>query len=414
MRLILIFLLALTLRSGLAALRYTDDFKNFENGDYALYSIGGDYFSSAHDFRNSLFLVRPPAYPVLISLLHNDNRLILAADILAGALVAPVAYLLALQLGLSINLSLIAALIVAVDPGSIAYSAFLGPEPFANLLLAAALTALLYAMRTIRRGRVLLWGAISGVLLALASLTRPASYLLWIPLGLWLLITQRKRWPAILVFVLINALALFGWTAHNGQVFGNPAFSTTGPYTMLYYHAAAVEHYVSGKTSAEVFTDINRRIETRLGRDPDKADSGTNQGYLAATIDIQNAETAEALAIFKAYPLLTLATFPLGFVRMFAYTQTLPRWLSVIDIPFNLALLLGTVIGLLLALRRRQWMLFWGVLLTCAYFTAGILLVKTTALDTRERSMLTPLMAAACAYAVAAIYRRWRPNRGLS
>ena len=413
MRLILIFLLALAFRCGLGALRYSDDFKNFENGDYALYFIGGDYFRSSHDFRNSLFLVRPPAYPVLISLLNNDNRLILATDILAGALVAPVTYFLALQLGLNVSFSLLAALIVAVDPASIAYSAFLGPEPVTNLLLALAITALLYAVRAVRQVRALVWGVASGLLLALASLSRPASYLLWIPLGLWLLVTQRKRWPAILVFVLINALALLGWTAHNGDVFGNPAFSTTGPYTMLYYHAAAIEHYVSGKTSAEVFTDINRRIETRLGRDTANVDSGTNQGYLAATIDIQNAETAEALAIFKAYPLLTLATFPLGFVRMFAYTQTLPRWLSVIDIPFNLALLLGSAVGLGLAFRRKQWVLFWSVLLICAYFTAGILLVKTTALDTRERSMLTPFMAAACAYAVAALSQRRRLNRGL-
>ena len=51
MRLMLIFLLALALRSGLAALRYSDDFKNFENGDYALYFIGGGSFHSAQELQ---------------------------------------------------------------------------------------------------------------------------------------------------------------------------------------------------------------------------------------------------------------------------------------------------------------------------------------------------------------------------
>ncbi len=401
MRLVLIFVLALGLRCGLAALRYTDDLHNFENGDYPLYSIGADYFRTAHDFDNSLFLVRPPAYPLTIFALNSDNRAVLALDIVAGALVAPVTFLLALQLGLSSGISLIAALIVAIDPGSIAYSAFLGPEPLANLLIALAVTALLYAIHAFNPMRALLWGAAAGIALALSSLTRPASYLLWIVLGLWLLIVRRKRWLAIGVFMLLNLIAVGGWMLHNGAVFGNPSFSTTGPYTMLYYHAAAVEHFAnSDKSVDEVFTEINRHIEERLGHDTANVDAGYGQHYLAATLDVQDALYAESLAIFRAHPLLTLATFPLGFVRMFSKTTTLSGWMTLIDVPLDIALLVGTAVGLWLAFRHKQWFLFWCVLLICAYFTAGNLLVKTSGIDTRERSMLTPFMAAASAYAL--------------
>lgn len=406
MRLVWVFLLALTLRCGLTALQYTDDFRNFENGDYALYDIGGEYFRTTGDFNNSLFLVRPPAYPLLISALQNNRLLVLAADVISGALIAPVTYYLALQLGLTAGYGLLAALIVAVDPASIAYSAFLGPEPVANLLIALSVTALLCAVNTTRGTRALLWGSAAGITLALASLSRPASFLLWVALGVWLLLTHRKRWLAIGVFMFINLAAVAGWTAHNGAVFGNPSFSTTGPYTMVYYHAASVVHYVSGKTIAEDFTDINRRIEERLGHDTTQVDEGTRHGYLAATLPVQNALYAEALAIFREYPLQTLATFPLGFIRMYARTATLPAWLAVIDIPFNFALLGGTAVSLWLAYRRRQWVLFWCVLITCAYFTSGILLVKTSGLDTRERSMLTPFMAAACACAIAWLQAR--------
>jgi hypothetical protein len=242
----------------------------------------------------------------------------------------------------------------------------------------------------------------------MASLTRPASYLLWIPLGIWLLLAQRKRWLVVAIFSVINLIAVVGWMGHNGSVFGNPAFSTTGPYTMLYYHAVAVEHQASGKPMDQVYIDVNRRVEALLGHDLTNVDAGWQQRYLAATLDVQNAETSVALDIFRSYPLLTLATFPLGFVRMFVRTQTFPLWLSLYDVPFNLALLGGTAAGLWLALRRRSWTLFWCVLITCGYFTSGILLVKTSGLDTRERSMLAPFMATACAYALAWLYERRR------
>ncbi len=411
MRLVLIFLLALGLRTGLAAFRYTTDTANLDNGDYALYAIGADHFQANHNFDNSLFLVRPPVYPILIAALGGDNLPVLAADAFMGALIAPVTYFVALQLGVGVAASLIAALIVALDPASIAYSTFLGPEALANLLIALAALALLRMVKVERGAQSLLWGGAAGVALALASLTRPASYLLWIPLGIWLIARRRRDWLAIALFVAINLITLAGWTIHNGSVFGNPTFSTTGPYTMLYYHAAAVERFASGKSPDEVFTEINRRVETLLDHDATNVDQGTRYGYLAATVDIQNAETSVALDIFRAHPLLTLATFPLGFVRMYGYTQTLPRWLSLIDIPFNGALLLGTLVGLWLALRRKSWTLFWFVLIVCAYFTTGILLVKTSGLDTRELSMLTPFMAAACAYAFVWARERWQARQ---
>lgn len=40
-----------------------------DTGDYALYDIGARHFLQHGDFSNSLFLVRPPVYPLLLAAL---------------------------------------------------------------------------------------------------------------------------------------------------------------------------------------------------------------------------------------------------------------------------------------------------------------------------------------------------------
>lgn len=42
---------------------------SLDTGDYALYDIGARHFLQYGDFSNSLFLVRPPVYPLLLAAL---------------------------------------------------------------------------------------------------------------------------------------------------------------------------------------------------------------------------------------------------------------------------------------------------------------------------------------------------------
>jgi len=401
----LIFALALALRLGLYAAWYTPDLHRFESGDYALYRIGAEHLRAEGDFSNSLFLVRPPGFILLVYALGSRHAWVIGVNAVLGALLAPLTSVLARRLDLGGRAALLAGVLVAVDGGSVVYSPFLGPEPLANLLLLAAVVALLVGVQTASSRRAVVWGALAGLALACSAWTRPAAYLLWVPLAAWIVVAHRGRWRVALIFALINLAGIAGWTAHNARVFDYPTYSTISPYTLVYYHAASVEHQATGDDMDTVYTRINRRVEERIGRDPSAVGPGARHGYLAATPEIAAALNRVALDIFLDHPLITLATFPVGFARMFGLaTRVLaPSSLvvSAAEIAWNAAFLLAAAAGLWRAWRRRQWTLFWIVLLVALYFTGGTLIVKSAGMTVRERSMLAPFMAAAAAYLLA-------------
>lgn len=407
----MLFLAALLLRLLAMAAWYSADLSHFQSGDYILYTLGAQHFRDHLDFSNSLFLVRPPVFPLLVYLLGNQGLVVIMANIAIGALIAPVTYALGKRLQLSAPVALVAGLIVAFDPGSIAYSTFLGPEPLANLFLALILVTLLAALQSPLRLHSVLLSGLAGVWLALSALTRPAVYLLWSVLGLWALLAYRARRLATVVFMVISAAGVGGWMLHNYVVFGHATFSTVGIYTMVYYRAASIEHLASGRDIEEVYTAFNQRIETLLGHDPSLADAGYRHRYLAATPEVSQALSRVALETMVHYPLYTILTLPLGFARMYGLTEAVlfraqPLG-ALAEIGWNLLFLSGTVYGLWDAFRRREWTFFWPVLLCLLYFTAGVLLVKTAGLDVRERSILVPLMAVSSARALHVLWLRW-------
>lgn len=410
---LLILVLALGLRLLLIAAWYTDDLSWFESGDYALYRIGAAHIAQEGDLSNSLFLVRPPLFPAIIYLLGLSDLTVLLVNAVVGALIAPLAVLLARRLGLGATGALVAGVIVAIDPAGIVYSSFLGPEPFANLFLLVAILALLYAMDALSSRQATGWGILTAIALVLSAYTRPAAYLLWIVLAVWWIATRPRHVLSVAVFALICAAGIGTWILHNGRVFKHYTFSTVGPYTMLYYHAAAVEHLASGADMDTVYTTINRRVEERLGRDTAGVDASRRHHYLAASPEVSSALNGVAFDIFTTHPLITLMTLPIGFARMFGLVtialRGFPLWVKVLEVAWNAVFVLGTACGLWLAFHHRQWMLVWCVLLLCSYFTAGTLIVKSAGMTTRERSMLTPFMAVSAAYVV----RLWLAGRSV-
>lgn len=412
-----IFAVALGLRLLLVVVWHTDDFARFESGDYILYRLGAEHFLEQGDFTNSLFLARPPMVPLMIALLNVDTLAVLLANCVLGALTVPLTMLLARELGCDPTVTLIAGLLLAVDASGVVYSAFLGSESLANLLLVGSWLAMIHMTRVQPR-RAIVWGVVAGALLVGSALARPASYLLWTGLGVWLLLQFRRHWLAIGAFMLVAALGVGGWMAHNGQVFGHTTFSTVGPYTMVYYHAASVEHLASGDEMDAVYIRINERMETLLGRDPEGVDAGYMHHYLASTPEIDAALAQVAREIMLAHPIYTAITLPVGFVRMygllpgrvaFARDQLL---VALPQVVWNGALLLGTCYGLWIAFRRRDWLLFWWAGLNGAYFTVGLVLVKSVG-DVRERMSILPIMVILTAITIRDLWQR-RARRTLT
>ncbi len=410
--LLLIFVLALGLRLALVRIQYTSDLRNYQSGDYTLYRIGGEYIRDEGDLSNSLFLLRTPLFPLLVAALRVDGLAVLLANVLIGASLAPLAVILARQLGLKPEPALIAGFITALDPASIGYSAWLGTEPLTNLMLILMCIALLQGIVYSRGRAAVLWSAAAGLALVLSVLSRPAPYLLWIGLSVALLIVYRRQWLPIAVYALVSVLGIGAWVVHNGVLFDNYTVSSVGAYSMLYYRAASVEHWATGHDMPTVYTDLSRRVEERLGHDTSQVDSHTRDTHYAGSSRLTNAMTAVAVETFIDHPAQYLFTIPIGLGRMYGFSSILPSWTLPFEILWNSVFLLGTAAGLWLSFRHKAWLLFWAALLLIGYFTVGTLVAQTSGMDTRMRTMLTPFMAALCAYALD-LWRFSRQQKGL-
>ncbi|MCC6613663.1 MAG: hypothetical protein IT320_09315 [Anaerolineae bacterium] len=402
--LVVIFVVACAVRLAYVGARYTPDLSSFQDGDYRLYEIGAEHIEQYGRFDNSLFLVRPPAFPILIYLLGLNGTAVLIANVIMGALIAPLTYVLARQWGLAANLSLAAGLIAALDPTSIIYSAYLGSESLANLTLLAALMLLITSVRSRTRPRALPWAALAALALVVSLLARPASFLVWIVLVVWGLLSYRKQWVAVALFALICAGGIGTWIAHNGSVFGNPTFSTIGVYNLLYYRAASVESRGANLPIEDTYVELSRRVEARLGHDTSTVDGATRHGHYAATADLQTAMTGVALDVFTTYPVVYLLTIPIGLWRILGWTQNVPGGLMIVLAVWNLGLVLAAAGGLIALFRHKQYSLFWLILLVCAYYIAGTIIVQTSGIDTRGRTMLTPLLAIGAVYGLSWIF----------
>lgn len=410
-----LFLLALVLRLMLAANWYTEDLHRFESGDYALYRIGAEHLMTQGDLTNSLFLVRPPLFPAFIALAGNNPLTVLVLNAFIGALMAPLTVLLAQQLALGPLMARTAGIIVALDPASIVYSSFLGPEPVANLFILVAVILILLAMSTDRNRMGLLYAGGAGLALACSTAARPAAFLLWVPLSLWLGIAQRRRWMRLGLFSGISIAWVILWTAHNAAIFANPTYSTISTYNLLYYRAAAVERLASGDDIDTVYTRLSRTVEDRLGNTDAPVDSDWRFHLYTPSPEQQAVMLAVALDVFRAHPLEYVALIPVGLWNMFGETGPLTGLWHILDIGWNSALLLGTFAGIILAGRRRAWLLFWCVVICGVYFTAGTIFVQTSGMDARMRTMLTPWMAASTAYFLGLLGNRFlkAPGSGL-
>jgi hypothetical protein len=412
----LIFLVALGGRLLFVLSRYTPSLSNFEFGDYPSYAFAARHWLQHGDFSSRLFLVRPPLFPLLIALLGDQTAAVLLANCALGALNAVLAALLceaAFGRRAEGRFGLLAGLFVALDPSSVAYSAFLGAEPLANASLTLTLLCFWQALNAAARPAICLRRLILAALaLSVSMLTRPLAYLLWLPLGLlgaFALRHKQRLWAGVTAFALISGGTMSAWIAHNGRVFDNATFSSTTYYTMLYYRAASIEHLATGAAPEEVLTALSLRVEARLGRTlpPEIAPEGVRHTHLANTAEEAAALLATALEVFLTYPHIYLVTLPLGLVRMYSHTQIINGAWRIVDVLWNILLTGLFLYGLALLWRERQQRLFaLFTTLIALYFTVSTLLVKTAGIDTRERSMLVSLMACCAAYAVHAIAQR--------
>ena len=294
------------------------------------------------------------------------------------------------------KLALLAACIVAIDPTSIRYSSVLLAEPLANLLLAFGFISLIALKQAGARRTVMAWGLLAGGFIILSALTRPAAYLLWIPMAFWVAFA-RKRWRALAV-VSLAALAFSGmmlWKQHNATYLRNSSFTTIGTFNLLYYRAASVFHQATQQDINTVYVTLAGRVEAELGDNAPNITRDRRWHHRASPAQMESMMTAVALDVFREYPLYYLLTIPVGLYRTLLEIWTFPMWFSI---GWNAVFLLTASYGLWQFIRQRRWVEGLFLLLPCAYFLAGTLLVQTSGIDTRARVMVTPLLAVMAAH----------------
>ncbi len=409
-KLLLIILLGLILRIGYAVAIYEPSLLPYHRGDYDLYHIlAEDILRGDLAFQNSGYLLRPPLFPLLGAALGLQPLLIITVNILLATCVIPVTYLLANQFDLSEKLALLSAMIVALDPTSVIYSGVLLAEPLANLLLALSFVTLIKVRQAEKRSAILSWGFLSGIFVMLSAFTRPAAYLLWLPMALWAGFVRRTvgggQILATGAFVLPAMLGVGLWTQHNAIHFSNSSFTTIGTYNLLYYRAASVLYQATGQEIDAVYAELARRVEARLGNNTANISASKRHEHYTGSPQLQNAMTEVAIGIFRDYPLHYALTISVGLYRMLLRVSGVLVWPGLI---WNVALLLAASIGLNNLRLQRDWSTGAFLCLPCLYFLLGTLLVQTSGIDTRARVMFTPLLAIMAAYGVEHMLNRRR------
>ena len=327
--------IGLLFRVAYALAIYEPTLLSFHRGDYDLYRIlAEEILRGDLTFRNSGYLLRPPLFPLLAAAVKLEPLLIITVNILLATCIIPVTYLLAKQMELSEKLALLSALIVALDPTSVKYSGVLLAEPLANLLLALSFVTLLKLRRADKQFATLSWGFMSGSFIVVSALTRPAAYLLWLPMALWAAFARRtvaggggqQQLLAACAFVLPAMLGVGLWTQHNATHQNNGRFTTIGTYNLLYYRAASVLHQATGQEIDAVYAELARRVEESLGNDISGITAKWRHFHYAGSWHLQSAMTKIALDVFLEHPLYYLLTIPVGLYRMLLRVSGIFLW----------------------------------------------------------------------------------------
>ena len=169
--------------------------------------------------RNAPTAFRPPGYPMLLAGIHAAGEPLPVerwtrgriANALLGTLAVALLGLIAAHVW-GRRVALVAMAVLAVDLPLVLVGGSLLSE---TLFVALVLGAVLAGLRSSRASRPIPWAAGAGVLIGLATLTRPTALVLVIPLGVAVASRARPRWAAVFVLVAAIGLTIAPWTVRN-------------------------------------------------------------------------------------------------------------------------------------------------------------------------------------------------------
>jgi 4-amino-4-deoxy-L-arabinose transferase-like glycosyltransferase len=234
-------LLAMTLLSALLHLQLFRGTVNHFTYDSPQYLAGARSLASGDGFLDEAGKPearRTPGYPLLLAIVMRFGggvREIIAVQHLVALFLPALVYALAMQLTTSRSTALVAALIVALDPGHLIMANLIMTELPTSFLLLALSAALFAAQERSSPALIVLSGLIAGY----SALVKPVALYLFLPLAFWLFFTLRRQRIAFVALFLAASLALpLGWIARNHRVTGVASMSSISGEIVYYFRAA--------------------------------------------------------------------------------------------------------------------------------------------------------------------------------
>lgn len=358
---------------------------------------------------------RPPLYPLILAAVFRTaarEAAIALLHLCAGTATVWLTYRVGRQLGLGRGAT-VAALIVAIDPLLLQYTAF----PMTETLFTFLLTALL-AVATRRsdgaqpagfeaNARMSWQRALSiGAIFGLCALCRPTVWAVGMLAALWWLKKMfaqkdreaaRRNWRAATLPMLVGlAVIVSPWLVRNLIVFGQPIFTTThGGYTLILGNNPVFYQQVVAKPIGTVWEDAPPERSQQAWYQQVKRDMANDLGDDASEADQDRWLYRRAITHIADDPSNFLRACRLRFLR---FWNVVPLGNARAGLPapvvwgvgaFYAVVLAGFVLGLcnLTRVERVRWM---PLLLAIAGFCLVHLLYWT---DTRMRAPVIPEIA---------------------
>lgn len=417
---LIVFALAIAARAVVLAWRWGQYHAIEAQGGNGLLAFGGSdvpgWVGMAHhlfsrwDLSHYLMGARPPLFPLSMTLVYalggeSEHGVLLQA--LFGALTPVVGYLLARRLFLPnphlrrpARLALLAGVVMALDPASASISVTLLGEPLFNLLFTATLLHLVAYVQD-RRWQYL---ALSALWMALAMLARPTAIYWWLAAPLILIPLMDRWWRPALLLAVVGLGVYLGWSARNLRYNGVFTYSLQDNFSLLFLRALSAEHLATGRPPDELYVEYVDELLAAAEEDGEAAEAlrGDPEAFwafqAAETPELYDAMRPMALQRLRRYWPAALLGTGIGAVRMFAYSESLPRWFIPIELIYHVALYGLAVLGAWIAVRWRDWAVALVNLVPIVYITGLTLVSVVSGTDTRMRTPISVPIIILAAY----------------
>ncbi len=222
------------------------DSEGYNNPALALAKTG--VFAISPDFPHIPEVIRTPGYPLFLAGIYtlfgeNNYPMVILAQILLSLGIIILTYCIVFTL-YNDRLALLAILVLLLDLTSLSYSLILLSETLFTFLIVGML---LIGVHGLKSTSIQKWALFAGFFLALATIVRPISYYLIIPLVLGVLVfawKQKLMWKVLLKSSLLLFLPFIvligGWQMRNVYQTGSTEFSGIVGINMLFYRGAGI------------------------------------------------------------------------------------------------------------------------------------------------------------------------------